>query len=103
MSSRNVSISFSAEATADFGGFIRRLLILDTIETYRNAILIYNPVAGKLRRDGERFIERSKRALGKAGVRPQFWATAEAGAATELARRAVREGADLVLAAGGDG
>src|SRR4051794_4543184 len=82
---------------------MRRLLIMDAIETYRNAVLIFNPVAGKLRRDRERFIERSKGALAKAGLRPEFWPTTEVGAATELARKAVQIGADLILTAGGDG
>ncbi len=76
---------------------------MNAIKTYRNAVLIYNPVAGKLRRDRERFIERSKGALAKAGVCPDFWPTTEAGAAMELARKAVAEGVDLVLVAGGDG
>lgn len=76
---------------------------MDAIKTYRNAILIYNPVAGKLRRDRERFIERSKGALAKVGVCPEFWPTTEAGAATELASKAVRDGVDLVIVAGGDG
>jgi len=76
---------------------------MNAINTYRNAVLIYNPVAGKLRRDRERFIERSKGALEKAGVRPEFWPTTEAGAATELARKALDEGVDLILVAGGDG
>ncbi|MEO8027342.1 MAG: diacylglycerol kinase family protein [Bryobacteraceae bacterium] len=73
------------------------------IDTYQQSVLIYNPVAGKLRRDRERFIERSKGALARAGLRPEFWPTSGAGDATELARRAVRDGVDLVLVAGGDG
>ncbi len=82
---------------------MRQLLILKGIQTYRNAILIYNPVAGKLRRDQARFIERTKGALAKAGVRPEFWPTSEAGEATALARKAVDDGVDLILVAGGDG
>jgi diacylglycerol kinase (ATP) len=42
-------------------------------------------------------------ALNRAGVAPVVWLTEGPGHATELARRAVSEGAETVIAAGGDG
>lgn len=73
------------------------------IATYRNAFLIYNPQAGALDRDG---IERLDLALGamcRSGHRISAVATHGPGSATGIARDCVRDGADLILAAGGDG
>jgi diacylglycerol kinase (ATP) len=73
------------------------------IVTYQNTVLIYNPVAGRLRGAGLRKIERAVAALEQRGMRVRTVATSKAGEATGLARRAVSEGADLILTAGGDG
>jgi diacylglycerol kinase (ATP) len=70
---------------------------------YRQPVLIYNPYAGKIRRNRERILQRTIAALGRAGMTPRVLPTDAAGHATELARTAITEGADLVLALGGDG
>ncbi len=73
------------------------------INTYQNTVLIYNPAAGKLRRDHERIIHRTIQTLDQEGIRATPIATEGPGSATELARKAIAQGADLILAAGGDG
>ena len=73
------------------------------IATYQNTVLIYNPVAGRLRGAGERKIQCAAAALKSHGMRVKTVATSAPGAATALAKRAVDDGADLILAAGGDG
>jgi YegS/Rv2252/BmrU family lipid kinase len=66
-------------------------------------VLIYNPAAGKFRRNPERTLQRTIDALGRASLHPRPIPTDKAGHATELAAHAVREGADLILVLGGDG
>lgn len=73
------------------------------IAPYQQPVLIYNPAAGKLRRDPERILQRTTEALAGANLRPRLAPTSGPGDATDLARRAVVEGADLILALGGDG
>ena len=73
------------------------------IELYRQPVLIYNPYAGKLRRSRERILQRTTAALARARLTPHILPTDAAGHATELARDAVAQGADLVLVLGGDG
>lgn len=77
------------------------------ITTYQKPVLIYNPLAGKLRGNPESILRRTTEALARANgflaTRPQLIPTMESGHATNLARDAVAEGADLVLALGGDG
>ncbi|MCL4402702.1 MAG: hypothetical protein M1436_08585 [Acidobacteria bacterium] len=60
---------------------------------------MYNPRAGKLGRNGQRELERAARVLGAAVLIP----TNGPGTAGPLAREAIHAGAELVLAAGGDG
>jgi len=72
------------------------------IELYRQPVLIYNPYAGKIRRKPGT-LQRTTAALARAKVSPRILATDAAGHATELAREAVKDGADLVLVLGGDG
>lgn len=66
-------------------------------------MLIYNPAAGKFRRNPERTLQRTTDALARASLHPRFVATDKAGHATEIAAQVVREGADLILVLGGDG
>jgi diacylglycerol kinase (ATP) len=73
------------------------------IPVYHRAVLIYNPVAGKLLEDGGRVTARVMRALAAAGHKVAAKPTPGAGRAASLARDAVAGGADLVLAFGGDG
>jgi diacylglycerol kinase (ATP) len=72
------------------------------IELYRQPVLIYNPYAGKIRRNPGT-LQRTTAALARANVHPRVVATDAAGHATLLARQAAEQGADLVLVLGGDG
>jgi len=65
--------------------------------------LIYNPAAGKLRRNPERTLQRTIAALAQGGLKPRPVATSKPGEAGSLAQQAAREGAGLVLVLGGDG
>jgi diacylglycerol kinase (ATP) len=69
----------------------------------RKAILIYNPVSGqrRSRRLGE--IDSAGKILKDAGIAVEFAATPEGGAATSIARDAIGQDFDLVIACGGDG
>src|SRR4051812_25953223 len=60
--------------------------------------VIYNPTSGRGR--GRRTLEALRQAL---GTKAEFRATAGAGQAEDLARRAAHEGFPTVGAAGGDG
>jgi diacylglycerol kinase family enzyme len=65
--------------------------------------LIHNPHAGKLIRGGAALLDEAHAALLAAGNAVQLWPTLGPRTATALAKRAVEEGCDLVIAAGGDG
>jgi YegS/Rv2252/BmrU family lipid kinase len=65
--------------------------------------LIYNPVAGRKPARREKQIREAAQTLTAAGLELKLAATGGPGDATHLARRAVAEGAELVLACGGDG
>jgi diacylglycerol kinase (ATP) len=69
---------------------------------YRNAYLIYNPNAGKLvRKPG--LAQRVRALLEQGGLKVEPAPTSEPGHATVLAAEAVKNGAGLVIAMGGDG
>jgi len=70
---------------------------------YRNAFLIYNPQAGGLTRARGHRIARALELLRSLGHTVRETPTAYANHATQLAREASAAGADLVIAAGGDG
>jgi diacylglycerol kinase (ATP) len=70
---------------------------------YRNAFLIYNPQAGGLTRARGHRITRATELLRSLGHAVTELPTERAHHATELARLAIEGGADLVIAAGGDG
>jgi diacylglycerol kinase (ATP) len=65
--------------------------------------LIYNPVAGRLRRKGRERLERAKRILAQAGYAVSVSPTTGPAAAGAMARAAIDAGAQLILVAGGDG
>ena len=67
------------------------------------ALVIYNPTSG--RRRGARLgaLEAASRALKQAGIAAELAPSTAPGSATELARRAVAEKRELVIACGGDG
>jgi diacylglycerol kinase (ATP) len=73
------------------------------ITNYQQPVLIYNPAAGRFRRQPARTLERTIAALKKVGITPRPIPTDAAGHAAELARDAIAGGADLILVLGGDG
>ena len=66
-------------------------------------MLIYNPTAGKLKRNDQLILHRTIAALEASGFRATPVPTTGPRAATSLARTVVDRGADLVIALGGDG
>lgn len=72
------------------------------IRSYQRAVLIYNPNAGKLRRDAG-YIPQALAVLREQGHAVTSAATSGPGDATAIAARSIAEGADLILVAGGDG
>jgi YegS/Rv2252/BmrU family lipid kinase len=70
---------------------------------YRRAILIYNPRAGRFVRGGAALLDEAYAALLSNGLAVELRPTTGPRAATGMALRAIEEGADLVIAAGGDG
>ena len=73
------------------------------ITIYRKAILVYNPLAGRLSRKRERLLHRAVEALVAGGHGVSVVPTAGPGTAGAIARQHIGGGADLILAAGGDG
>ena len=67
----------------------------------RNAILVVNPISGSARRRNA--VERFVSALEEQGVDVRVHPTSGPGDGAVAARRAAEHGADLVIAAGGDG
>ena len=65
--------------------------------------LIYNPVSGQLSPRRAALLQQVQDLLSAAGVAVQAYQTDTPGSATELARQAVEQGFDTVLACGGDG
>jgi diacylglycerol kinase (ATP) len=73
------------------------------IALYRNAYLIYNPFAGKLNRSKSQLLQRTIEALRGRGHAVQHVPTTGPQTAAAIARESIASGADLILAAGGDG
>lgn len=68
-----------------------------------NALLIYNPTAGRSGSKRIHHLEDASRIFAKAGIKTELRPTSAAGDATHLAAQAVREGRDMVIVCGGDG
>ncbi|MGH9664617.1 MAG: diacylglycerol/lipid kinase family protein, partial [Bryobacteraceae bacterium] len=64
---------------------------------------MFNPSARGLSRQRPGFFQRTIDTLAEDGIAASAVPTSGPGAATELAREALETGADLLLAAGGDG
>jgi diacylglycerol kinase (ATP) len=79
------------------GGYTLRIV------PYQQPVLIYNPAAGKLRRDPQRILQRTTEALARANLRPRLAPTSGPLHATEIAEHAIAGGADLIIVLGGDG
>jgi YegS/Rv2252/BmrU family lipid kinase len=69
----------------------------------KKGILIYNPVAGRRPARREREVRQAADVLRQAGLAIELAPTARPDMAHELAQAAVGNGADVVLACGGDG
>lgn len=72
-------------------------------EEIRNALLIVNPNAGRVRRSESKRLDSARRILERDGIQTDLALTDGPGAAAEIARRAVAEGRQMVVACGGDG
>ncbi len=70
---------------------------------FRNAALIYNPLAGRRRSRRQRDLQRAVALLAAYGLRAELIPTSGPGSATELAREAVAARRDLIIVSGGDG
>jgi diacylglycerol kinase (ATP) len=68
-----------------------------------NALLIHNPNAGSGGSARKAKVDEARRILAGRGIEADLAETCAPGEATELARRAGREGRQLVIACGGDG
>jgi diacylglycerol kinase (ATP) len=77
--------------------------VLDYAHTkYGEAVVIYNPYAGGLSRR-QHLLQRIIEEFAHQGVHAQLVPTTGPNTATQIARNAIRAGADLIVAAGGDG
>ena len=74
-----------------------------TITSYSKTVLIYNPCAGSFGRKGDALIARAAAILERDGHRVTCRPTTGPRTAGALAREQIERGADLILAAGGDG
>ncbi len=68
-----------------------------------NAVIIHNPLAGGNRRARARRLNVARRILAESGIEAEVRETTVSGDGTALARRAVEQGRQLVIACGGDG
>ena len=73
------------------------------IAAYKKTVLIYNPRAGKFERSGGLLIDRLADALRREGHNLIVEPTTGPGTAGAIARCQIAQGADLIVAAGGDG
>jgi diacylglycerol kinase (ATP) len=69
----------------------------------KNALLIYNPTSGGRRHRRFQEIEEAVRILKEAGITVELAPTSEGGHAEEIARLAVEQPREMVIACGGDG
>ena len=72
-------------------------------EQIRNALLIVNPNAGRMRSSEAKRLDSARRILERDGIQTDLALTDGPGAAAEIARRAVADGRQMVVACGGDG
>ncbi len=72
-------------------------------EDIQNALLIYNPRAGRGGPKRLHQLEEARRIFGAAGIETELRPTSVPGEASRLAQQAARDGRDLVIVCGGDG
>ena len=70
---------------------------------FRHAVLIYNPASGRRRSAREKKVDAARDVLSQWIPRVESVPTSQRGHATQLSRQALQDGADLVVACGGDG
>jgi diacylglycerol kinase (ATP) len=73
------------------------------MEPIRDALLIFNPTAGRARGVGSGALERARKVLASQGIESEVAATDGPGSAPGLARQAVRDRRHIVIVCGGDG
>jgi diacylglycerol kinase (ATP) len=73
------------------------------MEPIRDALLIFNPTAGRSRGVRSGALERARKVLARQGIESEVAPTDGPGSAPELARRAVRDRRHIVIVCGGDG
>ncbi len=73
------------------------------LDRIQDALLIYNLASGRKRRRRFAEIEQAIRILKDAGIRTELAPTTGPGTATQIARQAVKQQRDMVIACGGDG
>ena len=72
-------------------------------EPIRDALVIFNPTAGRARRVRSGALERARKVLARQGIESELAATDGPGSAPRLARQAVRDRRQMVIVCGGDG
>jgi YegS/Rv2252/BmrU family lipid kinase len=77
--------------------------LTDSAIRFHNTTLIFNPAAGQLRGKGRARLVRVRQLLADAGHRITMSPTTGPGTADGIARKAIENGSDLIIAAGGDG
>ncbi len=73
------------------------------IDPIRDALLIFNPTAGRARGFRSGSLDRARKVLARHGIESELAPTDGPGSGPELARRAVRERRQMVIVCGGDG
>jgi len=73
------------------------------LDEIRDALLIFNPAAGRARGIGAGTLERARRVLAKQRIESDLAPTDGPGSAQELAQQAVRSSRQMVIVCGGDG
>jgi diacylglycerol kinase (ATP) len=80
---------------------------MPSVAAIHDALLIFNPVSGQRRGARIRQIERARMILARDGIETELASTGgpgtASGGATELARKAIKDGRQMVIACGGDG
>ena len=79
------------------------MLSLESVIEYRQSVLIYNPVAGKLKRNDQLLLRQTVAALRDVGIEVRPAPTTGPSTAGTIARDAIANGADLIIGLGGDG
>jgi diacylglycerol kinase (ATP) len=73
------------------------------IPQYSRAFLIFNPKAGRLRQESAHKLQEAAAEVGRMASTVILTETTGPKTAGDIARKAIKDGADLIIAAGGDG